>query len=73
MDYTEHKRKTLAHCLWMAQQDTHYAIWAAREYERTMPWLLTNLARVVEAHIAKSRLSAPAAGSPISGSGSVKA
>lgn len=63
MDYEAHKRKTLAHCLMLADRDPTYALWAAREYERTMPWLLTNLARVVQAHIAKSRASAREPGS----------
>lgn len=56
--YAEFKAQTLAHCLLLAQTDTSYAIWAARQYEAQMPWLLTNLARKVEQEIAKSRESA---------------
>lgn len=53
--YAEFKAQTLAHCLFLAQTDTFYARWAASEYERQMPWLLTNLRAKVEWEIAKSR------------------
>lgn len=53
MDYEAHKRKTLAHCLQFVETDPDYALWAAGEYERTAPWLLTNLQAKVRQAIAR--------------------
>lgn len=71
MDYEAHKRKTLAHCLQFVETDPDYALWAAGEYERTAPWLLTNLRRKVAQAVERSRASAPAADSAQGGSGPV--
>jgi hypothetical protein len=50
----EHKQSILAHCLWMAQTDPDYALWAARWYERNEPALLKNLAAKVEQEIRRA-------------------
>lgn len=58
MTDAERKQAVLAHCLWMAQFDADYAQWAAAEYEKLMPWLLTNLAAKVRQEIRRSHESA---------------
>lgn len=53
--YAEFKARHLAHILRMAETDEEYALWAARESERQMPWLLVNLERKVRQEIARRR------------------
>ena len=43
----------LAHCLWMAQFDPDYALWAAAEYERRSAGGLRNLEAKVRQEIAR--------------------
>ena len=37
------RRKVLAHCLSMAEQDEAYAVWAARDYEKRWPEIMYGL------------------------------
>lgn len=47
------KQDMLAHCLWMAQFDPDYALWAAAEYERRSAGGLRNLEAKVRQEIAR--------------------
>lgn len=54
---SEHKAEILRHCLWMAERDPDYAIWAAGWYEKNEPVLLANLQGRVRQEIARSTAS----------------
>jgi hypothetical protein len=51
----EHKAKVLQHCLWMAQTDPDYAIWAAGWYEQLQPKLLENLQAKVRQEVKRAQ------------------
>jgi len=49
LDYANHRKRMLRHCLWMANSDQDYAKWAARRYEQESNGVLEGLhARVVQ-------------------------
>lgn len=50
----EHKARILAHCLWMAERDPEYAVWAAGWYETNEPELLRNLQAKVQQEITRA-------------------
>lgn len=52
----EHKQSILAHCLWMAEIDKDYALWAAEWYERNEPLLLKNLLPKVRQEIRRKEM-----------------
>ena len=43
LDIPALRRRVLAHCLSMAEKDEIYAVWAAADYERRWPEILTGL------------------------------
>lgn len=53
MDWLEHQRATLRHCLQFAAVDPEYAQWAADRYERESCGVLVGLGEKVRAAIAK--------------------
>lgn len=69
-DPQAHKAEILRHCLWMAQVDPEYAIWAAAQYEARNPVLLKNLEAKVRQEVRRSASQSRSAPSPGSTSGS---
>lgn len=69
----EHKAEVLRHCLWMAERDPEYAVWAAGWYEANEPDLLRNLQAKVQQEVARAHQSssacAPAAGKTTANTG----
>lgn len=69
----DHKQEVLRHCLWMAESDPEYAVWAAGWYEANEPELLRNLQAKVQQEVERVRRSssacAPAAGKTTASTG----
>jgi len=55
MDWTEHRRTMLRHCLWMAGISPAYALSAARKYEADSYGVLEGLAQKVEEAIERHK------------------
>lgn len=55
----EHKADVLRHCLWMAERDPEYAVWAAGWYEGNEPELLRNLQAKVQQEVRRRSTSGP--------------
>lgn len=61
----EHKAEVLCHCLWMAERDAEYAIWAAGWYEANEPELLRNLKAKVQQEVARAGRQSSSASAPV--------
>jgi len=59
MDWTEHRRTMLRHCLWMAGISPAYALSAARLYEDQSCGVLEGLAQKVHDAIEKRKTHPP--------------
>lgn len=66
----QHKQSILAHCLWMAERDPEYAIWAAGWYEANQPQLLANLLANLQAKVRQEIRRASTSGRPSLAEGS---